>query len=71
VAAATIGLGAFHHRRGLPLLVALFGLGFMGAALFVGHGVEEAALTVAGVALVAVGHLLNIRHNRGSNLPRA
>lgn len=71
VAAAAIGLGALRHRRPGPLLVALCGLGCMAAALAVGHGVEEAVLTVAGVTLVAVGHLLNLRPLLPRNLPGA
>ena len=75
VAAGAIGLGVLRHRRPAPLLVALGGLGCMAAALAVGHGVEEAVLTVAGVTLVAVGHLLNLRphshRRRPPSLPRA
>jgi hypothetical protein len=33
----------------------------MGGALFVAHGLPEAALTVAGVALVAYAHIWNLR----------
>ena len=61
IAAVAIGLGALHHRRAAPLLVAVTGLGFMGAALAAGHGVQEMALTIIGVILVAAGHLLNLR----------
>jgi uncharacterized membrane protein YoaK (UPF0700 family) len=71
VAAAAIGLGARRHRRGAPVLVALAGLACMSAALFVGHGMEEAVLTVAGVTLVAAGHLLNLRPGLRANLPQA
>jgi hypothetical protein len=71
VAAAAIGIGALRHRRPGPLLVALCGLGCMAAALSVGHGVEEAVLTVAGVTLVAAGHLLNLRPLSRRNLPGA
>ena len=67
IAALAIGLGALRHRRRTPLIVALGGLGCMGAALVVGHGLEEAVLTVVGVALVAAGHLLNLR----PSLPQA
>lgn len=66
VAAAAIGLGMRRHRRKAPLLVAGVGLAFMATAIAVGHGPAEAVLTVAGVALVATGHLLNLR----PNLPR-
>jgi hypothetical protein len=61
VAGAAIGLGAFRHRRVAPFVVAMTGLSFMGAALAVGHGYEEAVLTVIGVILVAAGHVLNLR----------
>ena len=71
VAALAIGLGALRHRRAGPLLVALAGLASMGAALLVGHGVEEAVLTVLGVVLVAIGHLLNLRPRTCANLPQA
>src|SRR5690606_8352198 len=64
IAAVAIGVGAVRHRRALPFVVAMTGLSFMGGALAVGHGVEEAALTVIGVALVAAGHLLNLRKAR-------
>lgn len=61
IAAIAIGVGAMRHRRRVPLAVAVIGLGFMGAALAVGHGAEEAVLTAIGVTLVAVGHVLNLR----------
>jgi hypothetical protein len=61
VAGVAIGLGALRHRRRAPFVVAMTGLSFMGGALAVGHGFEEAVLTVIGVSLVAIGHLLNLR----------
>lgn len=61
VAAMAIGIGATRHRRRQPLTVALIGLAFMGAAVVVGHGTQEAVLTVIGVLLVATGHVLNLR----------
>ncbi len=61
VAGIAIGFGVLRHGRRLPLLVAATGLCFMGGALAVGHGVEEAVLTVIGVTLVAAGHILNLR----------
>ena len=63
VAGVAIGIGAVQHRRAAPFVVAMTGLSFMGGALAVDHGVEEAVLTIIGVTLVAVGHLLNIRPN--------
>jgi hypothetical protein len=62
VAAVAIGMGAIRHRRKTPFVVAMMGLSFMGGALAVGHGTDEAVLTIVGVALVALGHLLNLRH---------
>lgn len=62
VAATAIGIGALRHRRMGPFVVAMTGLTFMGGALAVGHGVEEAVLTMIGVTLVATGHVINLRH---------
>jgi hypothetical protein len=64
IAGVAIGLGALQHRRAVPFVVAMTGLSFMGGGLAVQHGVEEAVLTVIGVSLVALGHLLNVRHLR-------
>ncbi len=62
VAGVAIGVGAVRHRRAKPFVVAMTGLTFMGGALAVGHGFEEAVLTMIGVTLVAAGHILNLRH---------
>lgn len=61
VAAVAIGWGALQHRRRTPFAVAMTGLTVMGGALAAPHGVAEAVLTIIGVALVAFGHLLNLR----------
>lgn len=61
IAAIAIGVGAIRHRRAGPFVVAMTGLSFMGGALAVGHGYEEAVLTVIGVILVAAGHIMNLR----------
>lgn len=61
VAGIAIGIGAIRHRRAAPFVVAMTGLSFMGGALAVGHGMEEAVLTIIGVVLVAAGHLMNLR----------
>ncbi|GAA0266018.1 hypothetical protein GCM10009127_01770 [Alteraurantiacibacter aestuarii] len=61
IAGVAIGIGAIRHRRPLPFVVAMTGLSFMGGALAIGHGYEEAVLTVIGVVLVASGHILNLR----------
>lgn len=61
VAGVTIGRGLLRHRRMLPFALALGGLALMAAALVVPHSVNEFMLTLAGVALVSVAHVLNIR----------
>ena len=65
VAAVTIGWGALKHRRRAPFVVAMMGMSFMGGALAAPHGMEEAVLTIIGVALVSLGHLLNLRPPSG------
>ena len=62
-AAVAIGVGALRHRRAAPFVTAMTGLSFMGGALAVPHGYEEAVLTIIGVALVSLGHVLNMRHH--------
>ena len=61
VAGVAIGIGAIRHRRRTPFVVAMTGLSFMGGALAVGHGADEAVLTIIGVGLVGAGHVLNLR----------
>lgn len=61
VAGVAIGWGALQHRRPAPFVVAMMGLTFMGGALAAPHGVPEAILSIIGVALVAFGHILNLR----------
>lgn len=61
VAAVAIGLGALRHRRAAPFVTAMTGLSFMGGALAMPHGLQEALLTIIGVALVSLGHILNLR----------
>jgi CHASE2 domain-containing sensor protein len=64
VAAVAIGWGLMRHGRMLPFAVALGGLVLMAAALAVPHGANEFLLTLLGVALVSVGHVLNLRAAR-------
>lgn len=66
IAAVAIGWGAVRHRMAAPFVVAMTGLTFMGGALAVPHGMEEAVLTIIGVSLVSLGHILNLRHLRGT-----
>ncbi len=61
IAAVAIGYGALRHRRAAPFVTAMTGLTFMGGALAVPHGYEEAVLTIIGVGLVSLGHILNLR----------
>ena len=62
IAGVAIGWGALRHRQRTPFVVAMTGLTFMGGALAAPHGIEEAVLTIIGVALVSLGHILNLRH---------
>ena len=64
IAAVAIGGGALRHRRAAPFVIAMMGLSFMGGALAVPHGSEEAVLTIIGVSLVIAAHTLNLRHSR-------
>ena len=57
----TLGAGYIKHGRAGPLLVGVCGLCLMAAALFAGHGVNEAVLTISGVSLLAAAHLWNLR----------
>lgn len=65
VGALALGAGMRRHRSLAPMVIGGVGLLVMGAALFVPHGAGESALTVIGVALVAVAHLLNMRMGCG------
>ncbi|HKX78610.1 MAG TPA: MerC domain-containing protein [Novosphingobium sp.] len=62
VGLVALGYGARRHGRIGPLAIGACGLALMGAALAAGHGVSEAVLTIAGVALVALAHIRNLRH---------
>lgn len=61
VAAIAIGWGILRHGRVWPLLIAALGLACMAGALALSHSAEEAWLTIMGVALVSIGHVLNMR----------
>jgi hypothetical protein len=61
VAAIALGAGATLHRRKAPLLIAALGLAIMAFALLLGHGAQEALLTIIGVAIVSIAHLMNLR----------
>jgi hypothetical protein len=61
VAGVAIGWGLLRHGKLVPFGIALAGLALMAIALLVPHGTNELLLTLAGVALVSLAHLLNIR----------
>ncbi len=62
VGAITLGLNAWRHGRVGPLAVGALGLGLMAGGLIAPEGLTEAMLTIAGVALVALAHIRNLRH---------
>jgi hypothetical protein len=62
IGVVTLGLGVLRHGRTEPLLIGTGGIALMGLALITGHGPLEAALTIAGVGLVALAHIRNLRH---------
>ena len=64
VAGVAIGMGAIKHRKAAPFVTAMTGLSFMGGALATQHGAGEAILTVIGVTLVTIGHILNLHLSR-------
>ncbi|PTQ11682.1 hypothetical protein CLG96_08685 [Sphingomonas oleivorans] len=61
LAGAALGIGVARHRRWLPALTGGIGISLMAGALTVAHGAAETGLTMAGVAMVAIAHLLNRR----------
>jgi hypothetical protein len=65
----SLGFGVLRHGRMEPLVLGAAGLSLMAAALFVGHGLPEAVLTIAGVTLVAAAHIRNLR-GHGSHKTR-
>lgn len=60
-ATVAIGWGVLAHRKTGPALYALTGLVAMGSGLLMPHGNGELVMTIIGVALVAYGHVLNLR----------
>ena len=59
--ALALGQGYLRHRARRPALLGLVGLALMMRALDVPHGGWEAVLTIVGVSVLAVAHLLNAR----------
>lgn len=62
IGVVTLGLGVTRHGRLEPLLIGAVGVALMALALLAGHGPYEAVLTIAGVGLVALAHIRNLRH---------
>lgn len=61
IAVIGLGLGAQRHGSRKPIIWGGTGIALMTAALLVDHGLLEALLTIAGVALVAFAHIWNLR----------
>ncbi len=64
VAALTLGLAAVRHGQRKSLAIGAIGIVLMFSGLFAPHGPIEAMLTIAGVMLVALAHLRNLRNSR-------
>ena len=64
IGCVSLGFGVLRHRRSGPLALGACGIALMGAAIATGHGMSEALLTIAGVALVAAAHILNLHKAR-------
>lgn len=54
-----LGRGALQHQRVVPLAIGALGLAVMAFALTRPTHGSEALVTIAGVALLAIGHVLN------------
>ena len=61
LAAIALGQGYARHRAVRPALVGLGGLALMTAGLFAPHGWLEVVITIAGVSVLALAHLMNSR----------
>ena len=55
-----LGRGIFEHGYMMPSAVGGLGLGVMAGALTLPHNGAEAAYTIAGVLILALGHRLNV-----------
>lgn len=62
IGAITLGLGVLKHGQLGPLAIGAVGIALMAAGLASPHGLQEATLTILGVALVAAAHIGNLRH---------
>lgn len=71
VGIVSLGFGVARHGRIEPMIIGGLGLTLMAAALFVGHGLPEAVLTIMGVALVALAHIRNLHGPQDRNLHKS
>lgn len=62
--ALALGHGAFTHGALKPVVIGVVGLAIMAFALTMDHGWQESAITLVGVAILALGHMLNRRAGR-------
>ncbi|WP_315764684.1 MerC domain-containing protein [Sphingomonas sp. Y38-1Y] len=62
--AVALGRGVREHGRRLPLVIGASGLFLMALDILLPHGPGEVGATVAGVTLLAIGHVLNQRAAR-------
>ena len=60
IGALALGRGLLEHGFVLPSAIGALGLGTMAGALQLPHDGSEAAFTIVGVALLALGHRLNV-----------
>lgn len=63
IGVVSLGFGVMRHGRLAPLLIGATGLLLMALAIASHHGVGEAALTIAGVSLVAIAHIRNLHRH--------
>lgn len=59
--AVALGAGTMRHGMLRPLAIGAVGLGTMAAALSLPHGPQETIVTLLGVSILSIAHLLN-RH---------
>ena len=59
--AVALGQGYLAHRAIVPACIGAGGLLLMTLGLLVPHGWGEVVLTIAGVCVLALGHVMNVR----------
>jgi hypothetical protein len=63
IGALGLGFGLARHGRRLPVVLGAGGLALMGLGLVLPHGLPEVLATVPGVTLLALAHIINLRHH--------